>query len=498
MSSDMFEGQICMTRLTNGIGAVQHALHAEDLWGRADPAKQMEDDEEVEEEEDQPSVPSPAAASLPPSTPAAAPVVPLMRARGKRPAAELAVKPGAPPAADPAPPAAASAPRSLLKRRPSAASDSTEPIAGAGPEPHQPGLQLSDRVADHLTLGRNKPVSAPWQRPSCALRVNGASSGFMARWRPPRRGGRRVNGLSSVQMMCRALLLIAAGLSTTLAAKLAAAPNIQQERGRCCWPDGIVNLLASSQPTPGTPASKNKASEMEQMVLLLAQQAKVARKSSQKADGNLEEFVEMIKKELGKMESKIKDADTFGNLSAGCPVYSSNTSFMPAGFDGDFTPLREAHSSCRSQISSRKQEMDSCKSSRESLILQEHTLTAQFRSINVFESPEECAVTGTDVLGYLASMRDHFDGKKTTWWSTYYKLENVTQNITKWNCTEKELAYYNKLTECSEKQLTLEETACELHARTKEACAMLPSCFDKNWEGYSKQVALANGTIQDA
>jgi len=30
-----------------------------------------------------------------------------------------------------------------------------------------------------------------------------------------------------------------------------------------------------------------------------------------------------------------------------------------------------------------------------------------------------------------------------------------------------ELAYYNKLTECSEKQLTLEETACELHARRK-------------------------------
>ena len=39
-------------------------------------------------------------------------------------------------------------------------------------------------------------------------------------------------------MMCRALLLIAAGLSTSLAAKLAAAPNIQQERGR--W------LLASA------------------------------------------------------------------------------------------------------------------------------------------------------------------------------------------------------------------------------------------------------------
>eukprot|EP00438_Fugacium_kawagutii_P018422 Skav229320 [mRNA] locus=scaffold2688:6950:11571:- [translate_table: standard] len=135
--------------------------------------------------------------------------------------------------------------------------------------------------------------------------------------------------------------------------------------------------------------------------------------------------------------------------------------------------------------------MDSCKSSRESLILQEHTLTSQFRSINVFESPEECSVKGTDVLGYLASMRDHFDGKKTTWWSTYYKLENVTQNITKWNCTEKaELAYYDKLTECSEKQLTLEETACELHQRTKEACAMLPACFDKNWHGYAAQALV--------
>eukprot|EP00434_Breviolum_minutum_P026100 symbB.v1.2.023076.t1/scaffold2054.1/size90980/1 len=85
--------------------------------------------------------------------------------------------------------------------------------------------------------------------------------------------------------------------------------------------------------------------------------------------------------------------------------------------------------------------------------------------INIFESPEECSVKGTDVLGYLASMRDHFDGKKTTWWATYYKLENVTKNITKWNCTEKELAYYDKLAECAQKQLGLEETACELHAR---------------------------------
>ena len=36
----------------NGMpGAVQHALHAEGLWGRVNPADQM-DDEEVEEEEE--------------------------------------------------------------------------------------------------------------------------------------------------------------------------------------------------------------------------------------------------------------------------------------------------------------------------------------------------------------------------------------------------------------------------------------------------------------
>jgi len=285
-------------------------------------------------------------------------------------------------------------------------------------------------------------------------------------------------------------------LGSAWAAKLAAAPGRLQQ-------DTIVNLLASSA---GHGTAKSKASEMEAMVLMLAQQAKLARTSSNKAEGNITEFVGMIKKELHKMTDNIhaavKTVDegckaSFSNLSAGCPVYGSNTTFLPSGFNGDFTPLREAHSSCRSQISSRKQEMESCKSSRESLILQEHTLTTQFRSINVFESPEECTVKGTDVLGYLASMRDHFDGKKTIWWSTYYKLENITNNITKWNCTEKELAYFEKLTECQEKQLALEETACMLHDRTKEACAQLPACFESNWKGHSSQVALANGTIND-
>eukprot|EP00434_Breviolum_minutum_P035664 symbB.v1.2.031575.t1/scaffold3675.1/size52184/2 len=143
-------------------------------------------------------------------------------------------------------------------------------------------------------------------------------------------------------MMSRALLVAGAVLSTSFAAKLAAAPSIQQ--------DGIVSLLASSSPVAGTMAAKNKAAEMEQMVLLLAQQAKVARKSTGKADGDVQVFVDMIKKELAKMEAKIKEAagivdasckDTFANLSAGCPIYAENTTFLPSG--PSVKPLQISH-----------------------------------------------------------------------------------------------------------------------------------------------------------
>ena len=47
-------------------------------------------------------------------------------------------------------------------------------------------------------------------------------------------------------------------------------------------------------------------------------------------------------------------------------------------------------------------------------------------------------ITGTDVLAYLKAMRDHFGNAKIAWWKDYYDLENVTKNITQWNCTEME------------------------------------------------------------
>jgi len=148
-------------------------------------------------------------------------------------------------------------------------------------------------------------------------------------------------------------------------------------------------------------------------------------------------------------------------------------------------------------VTAKKQELDSCKSSRESLISLEQTLTTEFAGINIFESPEECSVSGSDVLMYLGSMRDHFHNKQIAWWKTYYKLENVTANITQWNCTDKEIEYFEKVTECQSAQLELEETACQVHERTTELCAALPACHASKWSNYELEVAQANQTIQD-
>eukprot|EP00439_Symbiodinium_sp_Y106_P078954 s399_g17.t1 len=285
--------------------------------------------------------------------------------------------------------------------------------------------------------------------------------------------------------------------------------------------DSIVNLLAN---VPKPSESKAKATEMETMVMLLAQQAKLARKQSQGADGNVTELA-------------------FANLSVGCPLYSGNTTFLPEGFTGDFTPLRAAHTACRAEIVGKKQELDACKSSRESLISLEQTLTTEFSGINIFESPEDrqdlykpLSFKGDDVLLYLGSMRDHFKNKQLAWWKTYYKLENVTQNITQWNCTDKEIEYFEKISACQAAQLELEETACQVHERTlfpnslgledcglgevwsyqkrgsfgwaslasfraphrtNESCASLPACYDAKWSNYLIEVTASNKTIQD-
>ncbi|CAE7202398.1 AMY1.6 [Symbiodinium natans] len=296
------------------------------------------------------------------------------------------------------------------------------------------------------------------------------------------------------QTMSFKLLAVFAAFNTLQAAKLVPIPSQQ---------DSIVNMLAN---VPKSSESKAKASEMEQMVMLLAQQAKLARKQSQGADGNVTELVKQIKEELGKMQGEVLNAagvaeagckQALANISVGCPLYSGNTTFLPEGFTGDFAPLRSTHAACRAEIVAKKQELDACKTSRESLISLEQTLTTEFQGINIFESPEECAVKGEDVLLYLGSMRDHFKNKQLTWWKTYYHLENVTQNITQWNCTDKEIEYFEKVAECQAAQLELEETACQVHERTNQSCASLPACYSAKWTNYEMEVAASNKTVQD-
>ncbi|CAE7761378.1 AMY1.6, partial [Symbiodinium pilosum] len=187
----------------------------------------------------------------------------------------------------------------------------------------------------------------------------------------------------------------------------------------------------------------------------------------------------------------------YDNMSQGCPVYVGNTTFLPPGFNGDFAPLRDDHKACRDWLPEMKQEYESCHKIRDSLVSQEQALLDSFRDVNIFESPDDCTISGTDVLAYYEAMRVHFKNRKDTFWETYYKLENVTENITKFKCIDQEVAYFGKVAECESAQLKLEQTACDLHERTTESCKSLPACHDAKWNTYVEEMSAANGTIQD-
>jgi len=282
--------------------------------------------------------------------------------------------------------------------------------------------------------------------------------------------------------------------------------------------DGILKLLTASESPAAvsdvksnvskTSKVKAKTTQMEDMVLLLAQQAKAAREASKdKGDEeDLKDLLTQLRAELVNMQKEINAAASqsdsacqaaYDNLTAGCAVFGNDTLFYPDGFDGNFTRLRNDHQSCRSTLPQKKQDFESCHKIRSSLVAQEQVLLDSFRSVNVFESPDECLVSGDDVLAYLKAMRDHFGTKKVAWWDDYYSLENVTKKITGWNCTEMEVSYYDQLTSCENKQQHLEQIACEVHERTNESCTTMPACYESKWSGYLGEFDSANTTIQD-
>lgn len=283
--------------------------------------------------------------------------------------------------------------------------------------------------------------------------------------------------------------------------------------------DGILKLLTASESPAAvsdvgksnvskTSKVKAKTTQMEDMVLLLAQQAKAAREASKdKGDEeDLKDLLTQLRAELVNMQKEINTAASqsdsacqaaYDNLTSGCAVFGNDTLFYPDGFDGNFTRLRNEHQSCRSTLPQKKQDFESCHKIRSSLVAQEQVLLDSFRSVNVFESPDECLVSGDDVLAYLKAMRDHFGTKKVAWWDDYYTLENVTKKITGWNCTEMEVSYYDQLTSCENKQQHLEQIACEVHERTNESCTTMPACYEGKWSRYLGEFESANTTIQD-
>mmetsp|Transcript_46384 Transcript_46384/g.108688 ORF Transcript_46384/g.108688 Transcript_46384/m.108688 type:complete len:766 (-) Transcript_46384:125-2422(-) len=298
----------------------------------------------------------------------------------------------------------------------------------------------------------------------------------------------------------------------TLLVATAGAAKLGQESG-ALQQDGILKLLETSSGEKETKSKqvKAKTSQMEDMVLLLAEQAKAAKEASA-ADpvhtdtANISEFVVELKQVLADMEKKLFEqmkasedmcTEAYDNLT-GCQNYDANTTFLPPDFNGDFNPLRESHKECRAWLPEMKQEYLSCHKIRDSLVGQEQALLDSFRDVNIFESPDECTISGDDVLAYYEAMREHFKTRKEGFWNTYYKLENVTHNITKFKCIEQEVAYFQKVAECEEKQLKLEQTACALHERTNESCAHVSLCADTKYKAYLTAMEETNQTVEDA
>lgn len=217
-------------------------------------------------------------------------------------------------------------------------------------------------------------------------------------------------------MISRSALILSL-LATAFATKLTAESGALQQ-------DGILKLLeASTTKDSRSSQVRAKTSQMEDMVMFLAQQAKAAKLASAQDpvvkddNSNITDFVKQLDGELKKMlENVFKAAATsntacqeaYDKMAAGCPVYTANTTFLPPDFDGDFDALRADHKKCRDLLPGMKQEYESCHKVRESLVGQEQALLDSFRDVNIFESPDECTISGDDVLAYYEAMRVHF------------------------------------------------------------------------------------------
>lgn len=282
--------------------------------------------------------------------------------------------------------------------------------------------------------------------------------------------------LSSFCLLSACLLL--AGDAAKMKAK-SSSGNLQ---------DSMLTLLAS------TDSRSQKVSSMESMVMELAKQAKMATADS----GNTSELVDSIKPVLQDMLSNVFTAADSLNASCEasrqnlttCPQLTEDTLFHPPHFNGNWETLRNKHRSCREEVPLLKAEADHCSTMRDNLLETEEAALETFRSLNIFNSPQECQIaSSTSAEDYYKRMYDHFDAQSAQWWTAYEHLDQVVKNLTAWNCSKPTNAYYIKVGQCQRMQLELEETACDVYSRTNESCAALGSCQNARWQFYSEVVA---------
>lgn len=261
-------------------------------------------------------------------------------------------------------------------------------------------------------------------------------------------------------------------------------------------------LLAPASTASKKPKNAAKMNLMEQSVLMLAEanSAPVADDSA-----NLTEFVVTINEALDNMTRDLWDSASVANQACytaynnltGCTSYSADTTFGPPDFDGNFDPLRSAHATCRSELAQLEYRHQRCETAASSSFTLEEAAVAHFQSLNIFESPTECATSDTDVESYIDAMIQHFTSKETAWWLAYDQMQNLSSNSSSWNCEEITLEYYNKSAECAGLQLAFENTACDVWDRTNSSCSNLTNCYEEQWVAYQNAVNSSNATLED-
>eukprot|EP00931_Biecheleriopsis_adriatica_P089029 TRINITY_DN63225_c0_g1_i1.p1 TRINITY_DN63225_c0_g1~~TRINITY_DN63225_c0_g1_i1.p1 ORF type:complete len:622 (-),score=79.62 TRINITY_DN63225_c0_g1_i1:36-1901(-) len=253
----------------------------------------------------------------------------------------------------------------------------------------------------------------------------------------------------------------------------------------------VVQSLASASPRSGSSSGPAGSSTAFAPV-------DVPNASNSELNIFISQFRALLRSMLANIAQSMQNSqqscvDAYSNLTS-CPNYTKAQVFLPTGFDGNFVSLRQDHRTCRGDEGLAKLRYENCKTQRRDLVLQEQAALQLLNSVNVFNSPEECAISG-DAETYYDNMENHFQAKANEFFLAYYRLKNITANFSLHNCDALETTYHSQRVTCEEKQNRLEELACETHSRTNSSCTNIYSCPTSTWNHYKDVVAAATAQL---